>query len=193
MALKRPACAAIPDAVLIVADRHLSHLPAGVWGVRCCLGPRNSGGAPINALWGTVLNPGLPWIVDEWCNLAASHEIADGRCPFVTRGVGPHDLGGWFIGRSAAVQWDGSDQVYFYKCGDEREYDLAWYVPDAMEFDTSVYLDVEMIFREYLAHHHPRAVEHIMECERHHRCGGLSRLLRGDTPRQVGIALRHRS
>jgi hypothetical protein len=183
MAFERPACAALVDPVLIFADRNLSPLPAGVWDVRCCLGPDNSAGYPDNVQWGTVLNPGMQWIVKEWCSVAASPMFAGGRCPFATGMTGPHDLGGWFIGRSAAVKWDGHDQVFFYKCGDHGEYDLDWYVPDAMVFDTSVYFDTEKIFQEYLAKNHPRAGEHIMKCERHHRCVGLSRLLRGETPR----------
>eukprot|EP00972_Heterocapsa_arctica_P048024 7083349-Heterocapsa_arctica.AAC.1 len=50
-------------------------------------------------------------VIQEWCSVATTTMFGEnGRCVYVPRGCGPHDLGGWFVGRSAVVKWDGVDE-----------------------------------------------------------------------------------
>ena len=131
MAKKRPAAAAFGV---------LSPLPAGIWNVRCCPGP-DYNGCPRDVEWGTVLDPVS--VVNDWCAGTAGASSVGGPCPRLSTEEGAHLLGGWFLSRSAAVQWDGCDEVYFYRCGDKKRYDLSWQRPDDFIFDADAYYDAE--------------------------------------------------
>eukprot|EP00972_Heterocapsa_arctica_P078057 11511934-Heterocapsa_arctica.AAC.1 len=47
-------------------------------------------------------------------------------------------------------------------------------------------------FQDHLMIAHPKAMLHVIACERERMCGGLRRLLRGDGFRQVATALNSR-
>jgi hypothetical protein len=153
-------------------------LPAGVWGVRCVPGPDWSD-FPLTRTVGTVLNPEA--VLAEWCDGAAGKHHVGGTC----RHSAAHQLGGWFIGRSAAVLWDGDDEVYFHKCGDGGEYDLAWAPPDDFVFNVNGYARVEAAFHRYCQSVAPRSASHIIQCETRLRCRGLARMLAGEDARDV--------
>lgn len=102
-----------------------------------------------------------------------------GPCQEVPEGSGCHFLGGWWLSRSAVVKWDGIEGLYFYRCGDEHEYQLAWSVPDEIEFDRPAYAHAATVFSDHLEAHHGDAAQHIVACERVLACRGLERLLLG--------------
>ena len=135
MAKKRPAS---------VAFDVLAPLPAGIWNVRCCPGP-DYNGCPRDVEWGTVLDPVS--VVKDWCAGTAGASPVGGPCPGLTTEQVSHFVGGWFLSRSAAVQWDGLDEVYFYRCGDNNLYDLAWQRPDDFIFNVAAYDEAEKAAR----------------------------------------------
>ena len=100
-------------------------------------------------------------------------------------------MGGWWLSRSAVVKWDGLDGVYYYRCGDDQMYDLAWAVPDGYQFDAVGCISVERIYEDHLMMHHPLATRHVIGCERGIACDGLLRLLQGKGPREVLDDLRY--
>ena len=161
-------------------------LPAGVWGVRCVPGPDWSY-FPHKHTVGTVLNP-EPFLA-EWCAGTAGTDCVGGTCSH--SGCG-HQLGGWFVGRSAAVLWDDAndaDDVCFYKCGDAGEYDLAWAPPDDFAFNCNEYVRVEAAFHRHCQSVWPRSASHVIQCETGLRCRGLARMLAGEDVRDVVRAL----
>ena len=158
---------AYPDAV---------PFPAGIWGVRCVPGPAWAN-SPRGATWGTVLSPSS--VVHDWCAGTAGDENVGGRCVGLLTGEGNHRLGGWFLSRSAAVTWDGFEGVWFYKCGDDGEYDLKWHVPANFVFDSTAYFEVEMEYRNHLQKFYPVAAQHVVACELTRMCSGLRQLLDG--------------
>lgn len=167
----------------------LQPLPAGVWNVRCCPGPHWDA-SPEGAQWGTVLSPAT--VVSDWCMCAAEAGASLGApCPALPNDAGSHYLGGWWLSRSAVVKWDGVDDVYYYRCGDDQIYDLAWAVPDGYQFDAMGYICVERIYEDHLMAHHPLAMRHVIGCERGIACNGLLRLLQGKSPREVLDNLRY--
>lgn len=163
-------------------------LPAGVWGVRCVTGPDWSD-FPHTCTVGTVLNP--EHFLKLWCEGVTGENLdIGGPCSRLAS----HHLGGWFIGRSAAVRWDDSDEVLFHRCGDDGQYDLAFHVNEDFGFDVAEYLRVEAAFHAQCRRMAPRTSSHIIHCETRRRCHGLARLLAGDDVRDaLSIVLRHAS
>ena len=153
-------------------------LPAGIWGVRCVPGPDWSD-FPHTHTVGTVLNP-EPFLA-EWCLGTIGKNYVGGPC---SRSA-VHHLGGWFVGRSAAVLWDDSDEVLSHKCGDRGEYDLAFNVSDYFDFNIDEYLRVEAAFHAQCRGVAAHSASHIIQCETRLRCSGLARMLAGEDARNV--------
>ena len=113
----------------------LAPLPAGVWDVRVV--PGRDWDFDLTQVGahgvGTVLDPSTA--VVEWCAGVAGRARVGGPC--VDCPV--HDLGGWFLSRSAVVQWDGDENFYYYKAGDNGLYDLAWAVPSGPALMCSIH------------------------------------------------------
>ena len=156
-------------------DSLIVPLPAGVWGVKVQPGPDF---AHYPLMTGTVLHP---WtVIADWCRSTAG-EIQDGvwcdECD-------SHALHSWYVGRSAAVIWDGDDQVFYYRAGDDGYYDLAWIVEDGFEFDAMFYLQAENMFYEYMKTRYPSALQ-LARCESRRRCWMLQQMLNGSDVRAV--------
>ena len=168
-------------------------LPAGVWGVRCVTGPDWSDFRHTCTV-GTVLNPGQ--FLNQWCEGVTGEDNDFGAlgAPRGCRRLASHYLGGWFIGRSAAVRWDDSDEVLFHRCGNDGQYDLAFHVNGDFDVNVAGYLRVEAAFHAQCRRMAPRIASHIMQRETRRRCHGLARLLAGDDVRDaLSIVLRHAS
>ena len=164
--------------------------------MRCVTGPDWSD-FPHTCTVGTVLNP--EQFLNQWCE-GVTGENNDFGALEAPRGLGAcrrlasHYLGGWFIGRSAAVRWDGSDEVLFHRCGDDGQYDLAFHVNEDFDFNAAEYLRVEAAFHAQCRSMAPRIAPHIMQCETRRRCHGLARRLAGDDVCDaLSIVLRHAS
>ena len=155
-------------------------LPAGIWGVKVQPGP-DFGDAyhTLVANTGTVLHPSVA--TEEWCR-GATGELDVGQ---VCDECESHQLGGWYVGRSVAVKWDGDDRVFYYRAGDHGFYDLAWIVPDGFEFDAIAYLQAENACYEYMATRSPSRALQVARCELKRRCGMLQQMLDGETVRTV--------
>lgn len=153
-------------------------LPAGVWGVRVQPGP---GFGDVYhrfaTCMGTVLHPATA--VADWCRTVGESDVGPwcDDCEF-------HQLGGWYVGRSAAVMWDGDDRVFYYRAGDEGCYDLAWIVPDDYAFDPILYLRAENTYYEYMRAIYPKALQ-VARCESRRRCRMLQQMLDGSDVRDV--------
>ena len=156
-------------------------LPAGIWGVKVQPGPDWEGaGFTFVAPAGTVMHPAT--VVDEWCAGAAGEIDVGLPCDVCES----HLLGGWYVGRSAAVKWDGDDRVFYYRAGDDGFYDLAWIIPDGYEFDAASYLQAEDTYYDYMTRrYHERTALQAARCERQRRCPLLQKMLDGDDVRTV--------
>lgn len=160
------------------AASHLVPLPAGVWDVKVQPGPDwEDAMHTFIAPTGTVQHPAT--VVSDWCRGTAGDIDVGEPCDVCDR----HLLGGWYIGRSVAVKWEGDDRVFYYRAGDSGFYDLAWTVPEGYEFDVASYLRTEDAYNEYMTTHYPSRAQQVTHCERRRRCEMLQRMLDGDSVR----------
>ena len=119
-------------------------------------------------------------VVDEWCKCASdAGGVLGAPCGCVPEGAGRHFLGGWWLSRSAVVMWGNADGLYFYRCGDEQEHQLAWAVPDGFEFDRAAYHQASRVYAYHLETYYTHAYRHVVACEQLLACKGLERLLLG--------------
>lgn len=155
-------------------------LPAGVWGVKVQPGPGFGDSYHTHvANTGTVLHP--DWVMEDWCGGTIGEIDVGQSCDECES----HMLGGWYVGRSVAVTWDGDDRVFYYQAGDGGTYDLAWIVPDGFEFDARAYMQVENAYFLYMMTRWPSRALQVAVCERRLRCSMLQRMLNGEDVRTV--------
>ena len=108
-------------------------LPAGVYGVRVLPGPHwlCSGFGEINEGSFGVVRQATRGELQEWAVVARRPGGQHFSCPHCTLASRRHNLGGWHPMRSAVVEWQAHiAETYYYKAGDEGEYDLYFHPGD---------------------------------------------------------------
>ena len=129
-----------------------------------------------------LLQPITLGTTNDWARLMQTGDCGQ-KCPSILCRPS-HHTGGWWTSRSVVATWGMSTQAYFYKAGDEADYDLMW-DPESpedhdAEFDGPAYLLAQNLSTAALVtHFNAQTARAIENCENRIMDYGLSQLLLG--------------
>lgn len=190
LALPTPVSQPWPDSLV-----KLGPMPAGLWDVRVRPGEWYEEGGfssqvPEGVAWGWARKPDTGdlnrWVQE--LTYEGSDDDFGWPCGSWGRGGKAHQLGGWWITRSAVVVWSESYEDamaadstrYYYRAGDDGAYDLEVLLDKSSHFDLSAYKTLEAdACNILLAKSDKHTVSHVKTCEGQLRCPMLSQMLQG--------------